>query len=115
MNSHERRIAPRVNVRVPLRFRIFNGPKSTQHEAESENISRRGLYFQTEVPLEVGALLEVTMRIAKDVTGKIANDIACMARVVRVQMPEQGALKRGIGLHIERYEISLPSGDRWAN
>jgi len=115
MNFIERRVAPRVNIRVPLRFRLFNAPKSSEHEAESENISRRGLYFQTEVPLEVGALLEVTMRIAKDVKGKFASDIACMARVVRVQTLAQGASRRGIGLHIERYEINLPAGDRWAN
>jgi PilZ domain len=115
MNSIERRVAQRVNVRVPLRFRLHNIPNSSEHEAESENISQRGLYFQTEVPLEIGTLLAVTMRIAKDVAGKFASDIACMARVVRVQTLAQGTCRWGIGLHIERYEINLPAGDRWAN
>jgi hypothetical protein len=115
MNSIERRVAPRVNVRVRLRFRLHNTPHSSEHEAESENISQRGLYFQTEVPLEVGTLLAVSMRIAREVAGKSSNNIACMARVVRVQTLAPGAGRRGIGLHIERYEMNFPAKDRWAN
>jgi PilZ domain len=115
MKSIERRVALRVNVRVPLRFRLANTPNASEHDAESENISQRGLYFQTEIPLEVGTLLAVKMRIAREVAGKISNDVACMARVVRVQTLAPGVSRRGIGLHIERYEMDLPARDRWAN
>jgi hypothetical protein len=51
MSSSERRIDTRVNVSVPLRFRALNNPGSTEQTAQSENISQRGLYFLTNVPL----------------------------------------------------------------
>ena len=54
MSSSERRIDTRVNVRVPLRFRILNSSESTEQTAESENISQRGIYFTTAFPLESG-------------------------------------------------------------
>ena len=55
MSSSERRIDTRVNVRVPLRFRALNNPGSTEQTAQSENISQRGLYFMTNVPLKLEA------------------------------------------------------------
>jgi hypothetical protein len=54
MSSSERRIDTRVNICVPLRFRALNNPGSTEQTAESENISQRGMYFMTDVPLKVG-------------------------------------------------------------
>jgi hypothetical protein len=115
MTTIERRVAPRVNIQVPVRFRLSNTPNASEHDAESENISQGGLYFQTEVPIEVGALLAITLRNAGEVTGKFVSDVACMARVVRVQTLAPDAGRRGIGLHIERYEMNLPERDRWAN
>ena len=63
MSSSERRIDPRVNIRVPLRFRALNNPGSTEQTAESENISQRGMYFMTHVPLKVGTPVEVSLRM----------------------------------------------------
>ena len=70
MSSGERRIDMRVNVRVPLRFRILNHPDSIEQIAESENISQRGMYFTTAVPLKVGMPLEVSLRMPQELASK---------------------------------------------
>ena len=115
MSSSERRIDTRVNIRVPLRFRALNNPGSTEQTAESENISQRGMYFMTNVPLKVGTPVEVSLRMPQELAGKVASEVKCVARVVHVkQSPTAGGLS-GIGLHIERYEAKASVRERWAS
>jgi hypothetical protein len=102
-----------VNICVPLRFRALNIPGSTEQTAESENISQRGLYFLTNVPLKVGTPVEVSLRMPPELAGKVSSDVKCVARVVHVR-PGAGG-KAGIGLHIERYEAKASMRERWAS
>jgi hypothetical protein len=115
MNSRERRIDPRVNVAVPLRFRALNNPGATEQSAESENISQRGLYFLTSVPLKIGTPVELSLRMPPAIAGTISSDVRCVARVVHVR--ENAALggRSGIGVHIERYEAAAAMRERWAS
>ncbi len=115
MNSRERRIDPRVSIAVPLRFRALNNPSATEQVAQSENISQRGLFFLTSVPLKVGTPVEVLLRMPQAIAGASASDVRCVARVVHVR--ENAALggKLGIGLHIERYEAAAAMRERWAS
>lgn len=115
MNSSERRIDTRVNIRVPLRFRVLNDPEAAEQAAESENISQRGIYFATNVPLKVGTPLEVSLRMPRELAGKTSSDVRCVARVVHVQ-PDSGLGGRaGIGLHIEHYEAKASALENWAS
>jgi PilZ domain len=115
MSSSERRIDPRVNIRVPLRFRILNNPGATEQNAESENISQRGIYFTTAVPLKVGTPLEVSLRMPRELMGKSASEVRCVARVVHVHANSLLGSKAGIGLHIERYEAKAVASERWTS
>ena len=115
MISIERRVDPRVNVRVPLRFRVLNGHQSDEQAAEAENISQRGIYFTTVVPLKVGMPLEVFLRMPQELSGKTSSDVKCIARVVRVNDNSAFGGKSGVGLHIERYEAQILIGERWAS
>lgn len=115
MNSRERRLDPRVSIAVPLRFRALNNPGATEQTAQSENISQRGLFFLTSVPLKIGTPLEVFLRMPQAIAGKSPSDVKCVARVVHVR--ENAALggRLGIGLHIERYEAAAAMRERWAS
>jgi hypothetical protein len=104
MNSRERRIDTRVNIKVPFRFRVLNNPGATEQIAESINISQRGLLFATVIPLKVGTPLEVSLKMPQELAGAVSNDVRCVARVVHVQPSAFFGGKAGIGLHIERYE-----------
>jgi hypothetical protein len=115
MNSRERRVDPRVNIAVSLRFRALNNPGATEQAAESENISQRGVYFLTSVPLKIGTPVEVSLRMPPALAGVSSSDVRCVARVVHIR--ENAALggKLGIGVHIERYEAAAAMRDRWAS
>ncbi len=115
MSSSERRIDTRVNICVPLRFRALNNPGSTEQTAESENISQRGMYFMTHVPLKVGTPVEVSLRMPQELAGRVASDVKCVARVVHVRPGAAPGGKLGVGLHIERYEAKASVRDRWAS
>ena len=83
--------------------------------AESENVSQRGVYFYTHVALKIGAVLELTLRIPKELFGRMSGEVKCIARIIHIR---QGALpgdKAGIGLHIERYETAIVQPERWAS
>lgn len=115
MSSSERRIDERMIVSVPLRFRALNNPGSTEQAAESKNISQRGMYFLTHVPLKVGTPVEVLLRMPAEFAGKAASDVKCVARVVHVRPSSGPGGMLGIGLHIERFEAQALERDRWAS
>jgi hypothetical protein len=115
MSSSERRLDTRVSVRVPLRFRVLNNPSASEETAVSENISQRGVFFWTRVPLHVGTAVELSLRMPQELAGKISADVKCVARVVHVQKALGLGGKSGIGLHIERYEARTAVRERWAS
>jgi hypothetical protein len=115
MSSNERRIDTRVNVRVPLRFRVLGSLDSVEQNAESENISQRGMYFTTSFPLKVGMPLEVSLRMPQELAGKSSSDVKCLARVVHVHANSLLGGKAGVGLHIERYEARASARERWTS
>jgi len=112
MNSRERRIDTRVNIKVPFRFRVLNNPGSPEQSAESINISQRGLLFATAIPLKVGTPLEVSLKMPRELAGQVSSDVHCVARVVHVQPNAFFGGKVEIGLHIERYEARAAAGAR---
>jgi len=115
MSSSERRVDTRVKIRVPLQFRVLNIPNSAAQIAESENISQRGIYFETAVPLKVGTPLEVSLRMPHELSGKSSSEVRCVARVVHIRANSQGKGRAGVGLHIEQYEARATVGERWAS
>ena len=103
MNSRERRIDARVNVNVPLRFRVLNIPNSQELTGESINISQRGMLFATAIPLDIGTTLEVWLKMPRELAGGARSDLKCVARVVHVEPNAFLGGKAGIGLQIEQY------------
>ena len=115
MKTSERRMDTRVDVRVPLRFRALNNPGATEQTANSENISQRGMYFLTNVPLKIGTPVEVSLRMPQEIGGRVPSDVKCVARVVHVRQSSSPGGLSGIGLHIERYEAKASARERWAS
>jgi hypothetical protein len=112
VGSNERLIDRRMNVRVPLQFRRLDNPNSPEQFADSKNISQRGIYFETLVPLKVGTPLEVSMRMPREPTRKPWSHVRCLARVIHVRANSPGKDKAGVGLHIERFEVRTSIGER---
>ena len=115
MESSERRIMPRYNVRIPIRFRSITltstGP---EYRTESLNISRRGLFFASREELRVGMPIEISMRMPREVTGLETVDARCFGRVVHARTGMFADGSTGYGVQIEKF-TSPAYADKWAN
>ena len=128
MGNKERRISPRKECTVPLRFRVANGtnqlvtgsPSARTSalfgtvEGESVNLSERGIYFRSRQRVSVGEPLEMYFTIPRELTGRSAEQVRCSARVVHVepQADRQGLV--GVGAAVERFE-PMSSARNWGN
>jgi hypothetical protein len=104
MSSSDRRTDPRVNIHVPLRFRVLEPPGAAEQTGESENISQRGMFLSTDVPLKIGTPVEVSLHMPREIAAKLTTDVTCVARVVHVRPGSSPEGRMGVGLRIERYE-----------
>jgi len=129
MGGKERRISPRKECTVPLRFRVTKAAEQVARdpagsvagktsfgtmEGESVNLSERGIYFKSRQRVNVGEPLEMYFTIPRELTGRGAEKVRCSARVVHVesQVDRQGFL--GVGAAVERFE-PMPSSRDWGN
>jgi hypothetical protein len=128
MRNKERRIAPRKECTVPLRFRVAKSVDSLARETagasartpfgtiegESVNLSERGIYFRSRQRVNVGEPLEMYFTIPRELTGRSAEQVRCSARVVHVepQADRQGLV--GVGAAVERFE-PMSSARDWGN
>jgi hypothetical protein len=123
MSGKERRIAPRKDCAVPLRFRILSSAAGVSHaelvgggvrqavaasrgimEGEAVNLSERGIYFRSRERVSIGAPLEIYFRLPRELTGRSAEEVRCSARVVHVEQAESADGLTGIGATVERFE-----------
>jgi hypothetical protein len=120
MSGRERRISPRKECVVPLRFRVLSNagvlaPVGASGrggsdsglgvmEGEAVNLSERGIYFRSRERVSVGAPLEIYFRLPRELTGRSAEEVRCSARVVHVDSTESGDGLTGVGATVERFE-----------
>ncbi len=114
MTTTERRVATRVNLRIPLRFRPISTPPTPEQRAESVNLSPHGVYFSTDFPLKVGAPVELFLKMPRELTGNAPTELRCTARVIHIQPDNLVTGKSGVGVHIESSE-ALKTPERWAS
>jgi hypothetical protein len=134
MSSRERRTSPRKECVMSLRFRIATNGHGPDHhvrdttggatvkasayfstiEAESVNLSERGIYFRSRGKVNIGEPLEMYFTIPRELTGRMAEHVRCIARVVHVEstVDKQGML--GVGAAVERFEL-VSAALSWEN
>jgi hypothetical protein len=103
----------RVNLRLPLKVRALCESGEPEQDAESVNVSQRGLSFSSAVPIAVGMRVEILMTMPQEITGNPPTDVRCTGRAVHVQPPEISG-RASIGVRIERYE-PVAQKEAWAN
>jgi len=115
MQAAERRQMTRHNLRTPLRFRPTGvAADKSDHFTEALNISRGGFYFASSAPLQVGMPIEVTLRIAGQITGSQTEEMHCTARVVHVRNEAYADGRIGFGAEIVKFSSPLPP-ERWTS
>ena len=80
--------------------------------AESENLSTTGVFVQTDLPLNAGAVLDLFFEMPESVTGLPSAHWLCLGHVVRVVSGDADDGRRGVGVRFDCYEVSRPAQSR---
>ena len=105
--TKDRRLSPRHDLRTPVRVRIRRHD-SQECVTQSENLSTKGVFVQTDLPLSTGAALDLFFEMPESVTGLPSAHWLCLGHVVRVVSGESDDCRRGVGVQFDCYEVSRP-------
>lgn len=126
MSSSERRIVPRRAYTILVRFNVILqelaavGPRGKMgiprgasksletiplsQQAETVNLSERGIHFKTRHSLSVGESVELFSTLPTELTGSAIEDVQCNARVVHVDREPDMSGHISDGASIECFE-----------
>ena len=101
-DGSERREARRFTMSLPLRV-LPTEAKGHELNAQTRDVSYRGLYFLAEEGFEVGREIDFVITLPQQVTQSGDVHIRCQGKIVRVEPGENGRM--GIAAKIARYEF----------
>jgi hypothetical protein len=99
-STAERRLSRRFTMALPVTLR--RADKRDEMQAETRDVSFRGLYLVMGPGLEVGSHIDFVLTLPKTITMATDVHIHCTGSVVRVE-PHDG--QTGVAAQIERYEF----------
>ena len=135
MSGNDRRISPRKECTIPVRFRVMSSGSNRAAEDQAEgsvrlatrlqaktgilegeavNLSERGICFKSRENLNVGAPLELYLTLPRELTGRRSEEVRCSARVVYVDAQADLVGRRVVGAAVEHFE-PVPTARSWAN
>ena len=103
----------RYTVKIPMKIRLMDSPTLPEREAESANISSRGVFFATNFPFQIGERVEVLLTMPEEVAGRPSRDWRCHGRVVRTEQSRD--ICTGVGVEFLYYEILRRAAESVAN
>jgi PilZ domain-containing protein len=109
MRAQERRHGHRFIMRVPLRFHPTKKAALREEIASSMNISTHGVYFATDQELAEGLLLQLHLKMPKEIVGDDVEEWSFTGRVAHVEPLSRQNGKSGIGVQFLFYEVPPPS------
>ncbi len=98
--QQEQRATRRFALRLPLTVKF---PDGGEKEAQTRDVSARGISFYVDSPLTEGTTIEFTLTLPPEITLTESIKVHCRGRVVRVEPQSPGRV--GIAAVIERYEF----------
>jgi hypothetical protein len=112
MSTPQGQVERRVGQRFPyaLAVSVFEPSSSLRGAGFTQDLSSRGAFFFTEVPLTEGSEVELTLQMPSEITLGESMPVRCRARVLRVvKASTPGASgpdgkKIGAAVRFENYE-----------
>lgn len=97
----ERRGTRRFSLRLPVAVMLPDhfGPIN----AETKDVSARGVYFYVPDPVEEGSSLEFLLTLPPEITLTDSIQVRCRGRAIRVESDEPG--KTGVAAIIDDYQF----------
>jgi hypothetical protein len=101
MNKSDRRYSPRYAMKTLIRFREMETlSESDGYMGETTDISRTGVFFVTNVPLQLGSVLLLALRVPRELSGRATSEVQCVGRVVRMEYRLDGCIGYGIRIDL---------------
>jgi nitrogen-specific signal transduction histidine kinase/FixJ family two-component response regulator len=95
--------APRLPVRLPLRYRLPGELRWRQ--GTTENVSRSGVLFHAEQSLQPRSELEINMVLPIEIEGIGGAEVLCRGEVVRIAQPHEAALSPALAARFLEYRL----------
>jgi hypothetical protein len=109
MLESDRRSARRLIMKVPLKFRPLQNGNEAEQSAAAMNISNHGVYFATDQKLPKGVMIQIHLKMPREVAGNDAAEWCFTGRVAHVESLDNTNGKLGVGVHFIYYEVPRPS------
>lgn len=105
----ERRVGQRFPFALPVTLRV--PATSSEGAGFTQDLSSRGVFFFTDLPLSEGSEIELTLRMPAEITLGESMPVRCRAHVLRVVRPmtqvsgtAAAETKIGVAVRLESYE-----------
>jgi PAS domain S-box-containing protein len=95
--------AQRFHLHLPLRYRRLG--EKDWHVGTTENISRSGMLFQADEPLQPSAQLEINLVLPAEIAGLSATEVVCRGEVVRTVEHNGSTLSPALAARILQYHF----------
>src|SRR5579872_5521488 len=95
--------APRLPVRLPLRYRLPG--EARWRQGTTENVSRSGALFHAEQTLQPRSELEINLILPIEIEGIGGAEVLCRGEVVRIAEPQQADLSPALAARFLEYRL----------
>lgn len=100
----EKRATRRFALRLPVSVTYSNQGPQEEKDAQTRDVSARGICFYLDEGIETGSGIEFTLTLPPEITLTEAIRVRCKGKVVRVDpMPANG--KMAVAAVIDEYEF----------
>jgi len=96
-------------MKIPLRFRPMKETSIREETAASMNISTHGVFFATEQKVSEGLLLQVHLKMPREIIGDEVEEWSFTARVAHVESLGATSKISGVGVQFLYYEVPQAS------
>ena len=93
--------AQRFYIHLPLQYREVG--EASWHQGRTHNISRSGLLFQGDGPVQPRAELEINLVLPAEIAGLAPAEVVCRGEVVRSVLPDDATVAPALAAKILQY------------
>jgi len=100
--ERDKRATRRFALRLPVSVR--SGENGAQHEAQTRDVSARGICFYLDSAIQAGAAIDFTLILPPEITLTESIRVRCKGRVLRVEGGSTNG-KMAVAAVIDEYEF----------